>query len=47
MTFDKFTIKAQEVVQEAVKKDKIAAKSNNFWDFMLDIVEKVLTLQRI
>ena len=29
------------------KKDKIAAKSNNFWDFMLDIVEKVLTLQRI
>jgi hypothetical protein len=29
------------------KKDKIAAKSNNFWEFMLDIVEKVLTLQRI
>ena len=29
------------------KDDKFAAKSNNFWDFMLDIVEKVLTLQRI
>ena len=29
------------------KNDKFAAKSNNFWEFMLDIVEKVLTLQRI
>jgi len=29
------------------KDDKFAAKSNNFWNFMLDIVEKVLTLQRI
>jgi len=29
------------------KDDKFAAKSNIFWDFMLDIVEKVLTLQRI
>ena len=29
------------------KDDKFATKSNNFWDFMLDIVEKVLTLQRI
>jgi hypothetical protein len=27
--------------------DKNAAKSNNFWNFMLDIVEKVLPLQRI
>ena len=29
------------------KNDKFAAKSNIFWEFMLDIVEKVLTLQRI
>jgi len=29
------------------KNDKFAAKSNNFWEFMLDIVEKILTLQRI
>jgi hypothetical protein len=29
------------------KNDKFAAKSNNFWEFMFDIVEKVLTLQRI
>ena len=29
------------------KNDKFAAKSNIFLDFMLDIVEKVLTLQRI
>lgn len=26
---------------------KNATKSNNLWDFLLDIVEKVLPLQRI
>ena len=26
---------------------KMQQKSNNLWDFMLDIVEKVLPLQRI
>lgn len=34
-------------LQKSKQDDKFAAKSNNFWDFMLDIVEKVLTLQRI
>ena len=29
------------------RNDKFAAKSNIFWKFMLDIIEKVLTLQRI
>lgn len=29
------------------RNDKFAAKSNIFWEFMLDIIEKVLTLQRI
>jgi hypothetical protein len=43
---------AQELINKVKSKccgikDKFAAKSNNFWEFMLDIVEKVLTLQRI